>query len=59
MLLKLGFDANNIANSDDIVLVNIGISVYKYIFIWQVNFARLWHFFLTLSNSMARPMKLR
>ena len=48
MLLKLGFDANNITNSDDIVLVNIGISVYKYIFIWQVNFARLWHFFFNL-----------
>ena len=38
MLHKFSLDANSIAN---IVLANIGIGVYKYIFIWPVNFATL------------------
>ena len=36
MLHKLSLDANSMA-----ILANIGISVYKYILIWQANFASL------------------
>ena len=40
MLNKLSLDANSMSH---IILANIGIGVYKYIFIWRVNFARLSH----------------